>query len=193
MDGCWSKTACSGATTSHLSGLSVAIFLCVGLAQSSFAIPGTATVTDLETQKPENLSSLIMQLDDAIAQASPTRRDFESVSAFEQRQKANAVRLNRLLERKFRLSTAPDDVKLDWENSSLTIVLKLPIQVHRERGGSKKTTQLSIVVPVEPAEARVISSFPNEVLVHLDFRLSSAKALLLKGLRIMYHSKEIYR
>lgn len=183
----------SGTTTGYLVGLSVAISLCIGLVQSSIAVPITATVTDLGSQKPENLNSLIKQLDNAVLQANPTRRDFESVTAYEQRQRANTVRLNRLLERTFRLSSAPDGVKLDWENSSITVVLELPIQVHRERGGSKKTTQLSIVVPVEPVDARVISSFPKEVLVHLDFRLSSTKAILLKGLRIVYRNKEIYR
>ena len=153
----------------------------------------SATVTDLGTGKSENLGLLIRRLFKAIDAANPSRRDFESVSAFEERQRRNRANLERLLQRRFRLSTAPDCVSLDWANSAVTIQLDLPIDVYRERGGSRKTSKLSFVARLQPDQARVVSSFPDEVLVRLDFRFSTTKAILLTAVRIIYHNREIYR
>ena len=162
------------------------------LAESTTAVE-KATVIETESRNAKNLKLLIGQLDHYREQTWPRRRQFESSAAYEKRIRSNNDTLFRFLANRYKLVTSPDDVSLDWQNAVVRLSVTFPILVRRRRGGTNDSTELKVSAAVDPDTARIVKTFPQQVVLKVTFRFSQDRSIVIDKLTAEINGKEFHR
>jgi len=158
----------------------------------SYALSEDTTVKDVASDKAYHLAFLVRRLDKLLDQENDERRDFEKLDDYERRIQDNSARLQAFLERRYRLVSPPDRVILDWANSITNIAIDLPLKVRRERGGGgdPRTLQVGILLP--PDKARLVKTFPSQVVVDAVFRFVRTRSIVVDSIDITLNGEPIY-
>ena len=157
------------------------------------ALPGSTMVKELNSGVSTNLTLLVKEFNFLAAGRHSSRRNFESLGDFEDRIRGNTLAFLNFLSLKYEIVTPPDSVALDWQNSTVRIALNFPVVVRRERGGGKDSTHLTISANVEPKTARIINTFPQQLIARLYFRFLQDGSLLVDNLVLQINGRSFHR
>ena len=136
---------------------------------------------------------LLRQLEQYLEQTAPLRREFENSADYEKRIRSNTDTLFRFLAKQYRFVTSPHDVILDWQNSMVRLIVDFPIVVRRSRGGTDDSKELVISTNVDPDTARIIKTFPDQVVLRITFRFSQDYSIVIDQITAKINGKEFHR
>ena len=158
----------------------------------SYALSEDTTVKDVASDKAYHLAFLVRRLDKLLDQENDERRNFEKLDDYEHRIRDNSARLQAFLERRYRLVSPPDRVILDWANSITNIAIDLPLKVRRERGGGGDSRTLRVGLLLPPDKARLVKTFPSQVVVNAVFRFVRTRSIVVDFIDITLNGEPIY-
>jgi len=119
------------------------------------------------------------------------RRKFEKLSIYESRLKKYQKNFSNFIQTTYSINLPPDKVKLDYENLILYLYINFPLNVEEERFNSPKKY---IKIPISGSEdkIRVLYTFYKNINVHLIFKITTNKNVLILKKGAFYEDKKIY-
>lgn len=172
----------------HLAGLAVIA------AALSLPMAGKCSevVQSVSTGASYPVAQLVEKYRSLISGATSPRRSFEASRAYDSRIEKGARALEVFLTERFKLSSRPSNIRLDWENSTVRITKKLFLPITRARHSGRPSANLEVLIHLDPDMARQISTFPEQVVISLVFQFSRASSLIAREIRVTYGTKEVF-
>ena len=165
------------------------IFVLLLISNYAFAISDYQVVVDQSNNK-DTLGNIIDQAKALRNQKDVKRGNFQTLSSYNNQVKENSLRLEEHLSRIYLMTFTPSKVSLDWENSAVIIRDEFPAVLQRPRGGGDRF--LHVLITTSPDKARLISTFPGQIIVNIYFKLNNLlhieanKITILSGGEIIY-------
>lgn len=148
---------------------------------------------DVQTGQTYRMQELAGIYQDLRSRQRQSRRQFESLNAFDARVARAAEQMDEFTARLFDSTFVPDQVDLDWENSALVISTALPLPIMRQRGGPDSSTMLTLRANVDERTARTASMFSEKITVDARFNINRHGMIVIHSITARHIDEVLYQ